>query len=222
MVEIPAEATQAAAKALWRDFEDYEECSHSFSEMPRLARLAVEAAATHIAGDGLVIVRAEDINAVLGPAPGVDAYVAAGRRLLDAAESVAEQPCGTRAEDHSDLSAYDSPTAVLRQRATDAALTVWNRVAIMCEHTQRIPVGDVVDVVLAVRDDELRKACLHAVLAEVALKGARQKLADASAALARVRSLADRWGVTDPGGRDEILAAVDGPAAGENPGGVDG
>lgn len=39
-----------------------------------------------LAEQGLITVRAEDINAVLGPNPGLDVYVPAGRRLLDAAK----------------------------------------------------------------------------------------------------------------------------------------
>ena len=38
----------------------------------------------------------------------------------------------------------------LRARAAAAAMAVWSKQAVLCEHTQQIPIGALVDAVLAV------------------------------------------------------------------------
>lgn len=78
--------------------------------------------------------------------------------------------------------------------------------------------ADHLDAVLAVRDDEL--AALRQRVAELELtarvsgglyRSAERDVTASEAAVSRVRALADRWGVTDPGARDEILAALNNP-----------
>ncbi|MDX3111386.1 hypothetical protein PW035_62040 [Nonomuraea angiospora] len=44
-----------------------------------------------------------------------------------------------------------------RQRCADAAVKAWNAHAVVCEHTQRVPIGSIVDAILAERDDDLEQ-----------------------------------------------------------------
>jgi hypothetical protein len=54
MSEIPQQAAAAAAEALWqREFRDYEHCSHTYTEMFRIAPVAVEAAASALMAEGM-------------------------------------------------------------------------------------------------------------------------------------------------------------------------
>lgn len=89
---------------------------------------------------------------------------------------------------------------------------------------------DLADAVMAVRDAELERlrvavdpAKVDAVrrlvasatrLVQVERDDARKRAEKAEAAVARVRALAARWGTTDPGLRDELLAALDGEDGG--------
>src|SRR5213082_3451380 len=41
-----------------------------------------------------------------------------------------------------------------RKRAADAAMAAWTSHAVLCEHGQLVPVGSLVDAVLAVRDEQ--------------------------------------------------------------------
>jgi len=51
-----------------------------------------------------------------------------------------------------------------QQRVADAAMQAWNERALLCEHTQRVPIGELVDAVLAVPNPELER--LRTLLAE--------------------------------------------------------
>ncbi|MER7500471.1 hypothetical protein AB0L05_27815 [Nonomuraea pusilla] len=42
-----------------------------------------------------------------------------------------------------------------RQRCTDAAMNAWAQHAVLCDHSQTIPIGSAVDAVLAVRDQDV-------------------------------------------------------------------
>lgn len=88
--------------------------------------------------------------------------------------------------------------------STESAETPTSRVSVPPEGAEGIsePHGE---------HDELAAARVRADVAEVVIR-------DLRAAVARVRALAARWGVTDPGARDEILAALDGPAVSEQTG----
>lgn len=80
----------------------------------------------------------------------------------------------------SDLTAY-------RQRCANAAMNAWSMHAVVCDHSQTIPVGNLVDAVLAVHDqdaetlrsenEELRK---RAEIAEGAIARARAEIAEHS------------------------------------------
>ena len=65
----------------------------------------------------------------------------------------------------------------LRARAADAAMAVWSKQAILCcEHTQQIPIGALVDAVLAVSHGELTAALQRAEQAEEECAAVRQQL----------------------------------------------
>jgi hypothetical protein len=51
-----------------------------------------------------------------------------------------------------------------QQRVADAAMQAWNERALVCEHAQRVPIGELVDAVLAVPNPELER--LRTLLAE--------------------------------------------------------
>lgn len=66
--------------------------------------------------------------------------------------------------------------AKLRARAADAAMAVWSKQATLCEHTQQIPIGVLVDAVLAVSHGELTAALQRAEQAEEECAAVRQQL----------------------------------------------
>ncbi|WP_188188011.1 hypothetical protein [Nonomuraea sp. SYSU D8015] len=42
-----------------------------------------------------------------------------------------------------------------RQRCTDAAMKAWGEQAVLCDHSQIIPIGSIVNAVIAVRDQDV-------------------------------------------------------------------
>jgi len=92
-----------------------------------------------------------------------------------------------------------------QQRVADAAMQAWNERALVCEHAQRVPIGELVDAVLGVPNPELERLreenakLLYAAdparveaaarLVNGLTRAARTQRDDARAALARVREL---------------------------------
>lgn len=83
-----------------------------------------------------------------------------------------------------------------RQRCADAAMTAWSKHAVLCEHSQIIPVGSLVDAVLAVRDQD-------AETLRSDNEDLRKRAAVAEAEVARLRALLDGQEVTDDEDDDE-------------------
>lgn len=119
----------------------------------------------------------------------------------------------------------------LRQRYTGALTTAWNKSAVVCEHSQIIPLGALADAMLSVRDEELERLRERVAGTERVAKvngglyrSAEGDVTAAASAIARVRALADTWRaephpthdhVCPDGMRAELLAALDGPAVSE-------